>query len=214
MPVTICCKLCGKGFSVKPSHVKSRVYCSKECMSESYKGNRLKKICESCNNEFEVPDRPSRVDARFCSKKCMGEGKSGKNHWNYKHGQKWIPEEKKLYMKNYAERNKEKALQRAFLGKIKRRQSIVNGSHTFLEWIELLKKHNNKCFYCGVKMTKKMGLYQRSRDHIIAVSNGGSDDISNIVPACRSCNSSKGTKTFEEWKRVTVIERASTTDGT
>lgn len=210
MPVTIYCKLCGSGFDVKPSHADKRVYCSMKCMSEAYRGKRRILNCKTCGESFEVPDKPSRKNAKFCSKKCMGKGQEGKKHWNYKHGQKWLPEVKREYFRKYYEQNKEAAHERAFLGKVKRRQANPKGSHTFKEWIELLVKHDNKCFYCGVRMTKKAGLRQRTRDHIVPISKGGSDDISNIVPACRSCNSSKSTKTLEEWKGVTVIETTST----
>lgn len=37
-------------------------------------------------------------------------------------------------------------------------------------------------------------------DHIIARSDGGTDDHGNLVPACRQCNCSKGTKTYEEYR--------------
>lgn len=211
MPVIIHCKLCGNGFSVKPSHATKRVYCSHECMVNAYTKTRRTLVCESCGKEFNVPDRPSRNNARYCSKSCMGNGKSGENHWNYQHGMKWCPDKEIAYRKKYMSDpiNKKKAKIRAYLGKIKRRNANVVGGHSFLEWIELLKKHDNKCFYCGVRMTKKIGDKQRTRDHIVPISKGGTDNIENIVPACRSCNSSKGTKAVEEWKGVTVIERAS-----
>lgn len=210
MPVTVQCKLCGSGFDVKPSDVGRRVYCSKKCMSEAYRGEKRQLVCETCGKPFEVPDRPSRLNARFCSKECMGKGQSGENHWNYQHGLgRHNPEKQKARFQKHYQENKDSYMQRAFLHKIKRRQIDVEGSHSFLEWIDLLKKHNNECYYCGVRMTKKMGPRQRTRDHIIPITRGGKDDLSNIVPACRSCNSSKGDRNLDEWKRVTVIETTS-----
>lgn len=55
----------------------------------------------------------------------------------------------------------------------------------------------SKCFYCPKPAT--------TRDHVIPFTQGGrarnSDGSSNIVPACRSCNSSKGAKTPEQWAK-------------
>ena len=36
-------------------------------------------------------------------------------------------------------------------------------------------------------------------DHVLAVSLGGSSDLSNLVLACRPCNRSKGAKRVEDW---------------
>lgn len=48
------------------------------------------------------------------------------------------------------------------------------------------------CIYCGVTE----GLTQ---DHIIPSSKGGPDIPANIVPACKSCNSSKHNRDIFEW---------------
>lgn len=66
------------------------------------------------------------------------------------------------------------------------------GSHTAAEWRVLVDEYDGRCAYCGSagKMT---------RDHVVPLSRGGSDDIDNIVPACPTCNSSKGDRTLDEW---------------
>jgi 5-methylcytosine-specific restriction endonuclease McrA len=51
---------------------------------------------------------------------------------------------------------------------------------------------DNVCVYCGEE--KRLGP-----DHVIPLARGGSNYIENILPACKQCNCTKGTKTFEEF---------------
>jgi len=46
------------------------------------------------------------------------------------------------------------------------------------------------CAYCGVLLTKNI----RTLDHIIALARGGPHALSNLIPACKTCNSTKGSK--------------------
>jgi hypothetical protein len=57
------------------------------------------------------------------------------------------------------------------------------GSHTEQEWESLKRWYNNRCAKCGANNPTK--------DHIIPVNKGGTDNISNIQPLCQQCNSSK-----------------------
>ncbi len=65
---------------------------------------------------------------------------------------------------------------------------------TDYDWRDLLFLYDHRCAYCR---TDKKELTQ---DHVIPLSRGGDHTITNIVPACQSCNSRKGTKTLEEWR--------------
>lgn len=73
------------------------------------------------------------------------------------------------------------------------RQKGNGGSHTLQQWLALVSAHGGACFYCARVPTRL------TRDHAMPLTRGGTDDIDNIVPACQSCNSSKGTKTSKEF---------------
>ena len=70
------------------------------------------------------------------------------------------------------------------------RKANAEGFHTFQEWIDLCKREGWLCSLCAAQLT----ALTATADHIVPLSRGGSDYISNIQLACRSCNSRKGTK--------------------
>ncbi len=55
------------------------------------------------------------------------------------------------------------------------------------------------CFYCG-------GCAD-TWDHIVPRKLHGNDSITNLVPACRSCNSAKGKKTLSEYRRCVYADK-------
>jgi 5-methylcytosine-specific restriction endonuclease McrA len=54
-----------------------------------------------------------------------------------------------------------------------------------------LTKHGGKCFYCAKSSATETSI-NFTLDHIEAKALGGKDDISNLVVACKPCNSAKG----------------------
>lgn len=60
----------------------------------------------------------------------------------------------------------------------------------------VFKRDGYACQYCGDK-TQKLEC-----DHIIPVTRGGSNDLTNLTTACKTCNGSKGNKLVNEWRPV------------
>lgn len=91
--------------------------------------------------------------------------------------------------------NRTKKKHSDFIGGQKRRGE-ENPEYTHQEWKEALIFFRGECAYCGCTPRKGQRL---TRDHLEPVSEGGRTIQSNIVPACQSCNSSKGAEDFKDW---------------
>lgn len=48
------------------------------------------------------------------------------------------------------------------------------------------------CHYCETNLYRHAGPSEFHVDHVIPFIEGGSDELSNLVPACRTCNLKKG----------------------
>ncbi|NLY47386.1 MAG: HNH endonuclease [Tissierella sp.] len=72
------------------------------------------------------------------------------------------------------------------------------GSYTKREWLELKEYYGNRCLRCG-RTEEETTL---TVDHVIPISLGGRNDISNLQPLCPHCNSHKGSKYIDYRNRV------------
>jgi 5-methylcytosine-specific restriction endonuclease McrA len=66
-----------------------------------------------------------------------------------------------------------------------KRRKRAPGGHTEAEWQARLQAYGARCAYCGRSDRALV------KEHVIPLSAGGSNDISNLVPACQSCNARK-----------------------
>lgn len=98
------------------------------------------------------------------------------------------PDKFREVMRAYRQTESGKIVQRI---KQHRRRFGAGGSFTAQEWADKLSLYEGKCCYCGAPWEQM--------DHLIPLSRGGSNNIDNLVPACRSCNRDKGSKTLGEY---------------
>jgi len=103
---------------------------------------------------------------------------------------------RKEYAKYYASTPNGKAAH--VRGSSKRRALKLNATvqpYSYAERVVRFDLFNNECCYCGYRG-------KLSEDHFIPLTKGGKHSLTNIVPACKSCNSSKHNSLPQEWYKA------------
>lgn len=110
--------------------------------------------------------------------------KVGAAYWRqaYRRTYQRNPEKARVRSREWTKKNPEYNRLRAH-----RRRTLKNsssGTYTVQQWKELCAKYDNRCLRCGKKKPLTV-------DHVVPLSQGGSNDISNLQPLCKPCNSAK-----------------------
>ena len=99
------------------------------------------------------------------------------------------PERYREQMRSWRERNRGK-----FNELSRRRDARKKGNGVYqVTKKELAAMLERPCFYCGGS--------SGTIDHVIPIARGGVHAVGNLVPACKSCNSSKKDLTIMEWRK-------------
>lgn len=106
--------------------------------------------------------------------------------------------ERREFMRQYAAQHRAEnpGLYLAYSNNRRALKIEAPGEHSHEEWIALVAYFGEACAYCGNKDAL-------TRDHVIPLSRTElrpTNDIDNILPACKSCNSQKGTRTDWEYR--------------
>mgnify|MGYP001617166145 CR=1 FL=1 len=177
---------------------------------EDTRRGELQMQCEFCNHLFSVKRRGPR-NVRFCSPACQHKGWCAKHkkrvlelwrNYSRKHRVKRLqyvkeyfktnPEVNKRAVKKYSLTERGKIVNRKKIKAYRARKLGATGSHTLEEFLTLVLLFDNFCPACG----NRFATEDFTEDHIVPLSCGGNDNISNIQPLCRPCNSRKRNKTI------------------
>lgn len=142
--------------------------------------------CDYCGKmSSQRPSHYYRKERHFCSMDCYSKYRKEQLPLTEQHAYKGVRKEgesKQVYHRRYVKNNPERISH--LKARRYAREKNAKGSHTLEEWQGLKGTYDNKCVHCGEK--KKL-----TKDHIIPLSKGGTDYITNIQPLCRNCNSKK-----------------------
>lgn len=143
----------------------------------------LKATTENFNKNHTYKDGLS-----GCCKKCLKEYQKSKPKYKYAIDRK----KKNESQQRYRERNKDKIWMDRHKRRAQKRQLKTVFLFTEETWVNCKAYFANKCAYCGLEKPL-------TQEHFIPLSKNGEFTVNNIIPACRSCNPSKGDKDFFEW---------------
>ena len=169
--VRLVCSACGHEFERYKSAVRGRErnYCSPACQradrsgdhNPKWRGGRCTIACAQCGQKFEAA-RDEVAHGR--ARFCSIDCKAA--------SQRRYPNRRVAHREHGRRRETRK------------RAGRVIATHTFAEWEAVLAAAKGRCAIC--RKRRKL-----ERDHIIPLSKGGSDAITNIQPVCKSCNCRK-----------------------
>ena len=146
----------------------------KECKAQSrkiwYQNNKAKSKAYTYQYREEKPEIVKRINDKYLTNNRV---------------------EVRQRNKKWRERNID--IFRACQARRRGREYSATGFYTASEWRNLCVSYDNTCLCCGTHAddTPEKKL---SRDHVIPLSKGGSNNISNIQPLCLKCNLKKGDK--------------------
>ncbi len=185
----------------------------------------LNKTCSICNIDKSIDDfyyyEKTRVNGekyiyyypycKNCAKRKATESNFDKELKNQRTKEwKKRPENKeklKKHRKKRRETGKERKWRQENKDKIKEyndyREQHKKHNISDEEWLACKEYFDNSCAYCGLHVEnhfKKWNDEYRKQDlHKEHVDHNGSNDLSNCVPSCQSCNSSKWEFSLDEW---------------
>ena len=74
---------------------------------------------------------------------------------------------------------------------------------TSIKTHRMLAKPTGRCAYCGDVLNGN----NFTVDHIIPRHHGGDNGLDNLFACCRGCNTAKGVKTIEQWRRFAAVKQ-------
>ena len=149
---------------------------------------------------YKDPER-QKAYAREWLKRFPEKARAAAKKWNHAHPDMRREQKRRQYARDPLKGKAQRAAWHAAHPEVRKisseryraRKAAAVGSFTTKEWLALVAGFDGRCAYCGEKASLQA-------DHRIPLSRGGTNFISNILPACRSCNCRKARTTEREFR--------------
>lgn len=204
------CTGCGATFT--PTHGRQRC-CSVECRKPSHP--KITLVCDCCGGPATKYKQARRYDATYCGTLCRDFAKFGptsctipKDHWARWYGKAstWRPPTLRndgtcQWCGDLNDRNRaasycsEACKGRAHKQRRRAREAGAPGNYRLRDVVGQYLTQGRVCAYCSHPAS---GL--PDPEHVVPLSRGGRNDMSNIVASCRPCNADKRDLLLNEWE--------------
>ena len=188
--------------------------------NQTHATNRHRKVeveCSACGTSMMRDTSVKRWATTYCSELCRTWGVFGvggtcnipANHWARMYGAtcEWVaPRTPRVYQCEWcggdAESSRDdaryctKACKRAH-GKVKRRgrERGATGDYTWMDITRLWVLFDRACAYCAVPTA----LTDIQAEHVVPLSKGGANNLTNLLPSCGACNADKRDLLLHTW---------------
>jgi 5-methylcytosine-specific restriction endonuclease McrA len=100
------------------------------------------------------------------------------------------------YMRDWEKRNAALISENNYRRRVRIAEAKSGVAISQRDWDRMIRRFSNRCAYCDCSLDGCFTI-----DHVVPVSRGGRHSIGNLVPACKSCNSSKRDLLLVGWRR-------------
>ena len=171
----------------------------REASRNWHKANRDKSR-ENCRRWYELNANKAQEDARTYRATNADKVQISKRAY-YESNRNKVKEYISRWRKSNLNKIKEYSRRRNAWKRAARQRALHPVTHQQIEARFAIWR--NRCAFCGVDATHKRnhGRERLTVEHVLALTKGGLDEASNIIPACTACNSSKHNSPIEDWYR-------------
>lgn len=207
----------GKAFKYEEYHQIINDILYKKCtLHEEYFPNENPWLL--CTNEYFYTNKKNKSDG-LCPE-CIRCSKIRSLDWQHGNKIKRLEYQKKVrqsdHSKEYAKKHGEDQRQSGYSlnwqrseagkessRKAREKRKLKEHKISKKEWLNCKIYFSNCCAYCGLPIEEhyytRLGVTKQGDFHKDHADDSGANDLSNCLPACKSCNTSKHTTKLEEW---------------